>query len=126
MRRIGQAWENWAVLTGKRVPYEGLLTILARRRRIAGIHFAEIWFFEENEINTLGGKRVALFVQMNSVLRPNGDFLAEVDPFAPRRIIVGMFAFAANHRLSGPLWKAAGVIVDAPNSVTVLFVRNFQ
>ncbi len=59
MRRIGQAWENWTVLTGKRVPYEGLLTILARRRRIAGIHFAEIWFFEENEIDTLGGKRVA-------------------------------------------------------------------
>ena len=108
------------------MPYEGFLTILARRRRIAGIHFAEIWFFEENEIDTLGGKRVVLFVQMNSVFRPNGGFLTEVDPFAPRRIIVGMFAFAANHRLIGPLWKAAGVIVDAPNSVTDLFVRNFQ
>ena len=74
MRRIGRAWENWTVLTGNRVPYEGFLTILARRRRIAGIHFAEIWFFEENEINAIGGKRVALFVQMNSVFRPNGVF----------------------------------------------------
>ncbi len=43
---------------------------------------------------------------MNSVFRPNGGFLAEVDPFAPRRIIVGMFAFAANHRLIGPLWQS--------------------
>jgi len=32
--------------------------------------------------------------------------------------------FAANHRLCQPLWEAASVLLDAPSSVTFLFVQN--
>ncbi len=57
-----------------------------------GILLADFGFLQGSWVNVAGNKRVALFMEMESVFRPNGVILAELDPLAGPLICVGMFA----------------------------------